>query len=89
MREGTGGAHAAEFGECPAATEAGAAETGSGEKGCRACWTINARFSGEVAPGSVTNDLGDCLQCGFLNLKQNENTDDLYEILVREVISLM
>jgi hypothetical protein len=76
----------AELGICPAATETLAAGGGSGRHGCLACWAITGKFSSEVVNGSL-NRLGDCLQCGFL--RQNENKDGLYDIIVREVISLM
>jgi hypothetical protein len=82
-----GGANVAASGVCPAANEAAIAETNSGKNGCRACWAINGKFSRELVPGSPPNRLGDCLQCDFL--KQNENEDGLYDIIIREVISLM
>jgi hypothetical protein len=82
-----GGTNAARLGVCPASAEAQAEAANAGKNGCRACWSIAGKFSREMVHGSPGSKHGDCLQCGFF--KMNENNDELYEVIVREVISLM
>ncbi len=81
-----GGSKAGELGVCPAAAEALTTGSHPERQGCLACWAITGKFSGEGVQGSPER-LGDCIRCDYL--KQNESKDGLYDIIVREVISLM
>lgn len=67
-----GGAKVRDLGLCPAATENRLSGINSGKNGGRACWALTSTLCGNEIQGTFTNKLGNCKQCDFFQMVQQE-----------------
>jgi hypothetical protein len=68
-----GGAKVAEFGVCPASTEAKYNGTNNGKNAGRYCWKIGGTLCGNQVQGNWAQKMENCLKCEFfLAVKKEE-----------------
>ena len=63
------------MGLCPASTESRLRGINSGENGGRACWALTGTLCGNRVQGTFASKLGDCRQCDFFQLVQQEEAN--------------
>jgi hypothetical protein len=61
-----------ELGICPAAINIKANGINCGINGGRACWAITGTLCGGKVQGSFAEKLGNCMNCEFYKIVQNE-----------------
>lgn len=72
-----GGAQTAEYGVCPAATEARAEGANGGHNGGRACWAIVGTLCKGVVQDTIAAKLHQCVGCDFRHAVEAEEGADL------------
>lgn len=70
-----GGARVVDLGLCPAATEIRLSGINRGEYGGRACWALTGTLCGNKVQGTFASKHGNCRQCDFFLLVQEEEAD--------------
>jgi hypothetical protein len=71
-----GGAHAAEFGVCPASTEKRLNGVHGGRNAGRACWVVAGTFCRGEVQGEFAKKFRSCRNCEFyLKVKEEEGVD--------------
>ena len=71
-----GGSKVAEFGVCPAATEAACDGINGGKNGGRYCWRVAGTFCEDEQQGTYAKKLMSCIYCDFLKAVQDELSKD-------------
>lgn len=67
-----GGAHVAELGVCPAATEMALDGANRGKASGRACWVVAGTFCGDLVQGTFAEKLQTCAECEFQKMVARE-----------------
>ena len=67
-----GGAKAAELGVCPASEERRLNGVNGGRCAGRGCWALTGTLCGGKVQGTYATKLGNCMQCEFFKLVQQE-----------------
>jgi len=70
-----GGVRVGDLGLCPASTEIRLRGVNRGENGGRACWALTGTLCGDKIQGTFASKLGDCRQCDFFLLVQQEEAN--------------
>lgn len=76
-----GGEKTAEFGICPATSDASAHGLNGGTNGGRICWSVAGTLSGVKAEGTFAKEKFTCISCDFFNFVENEEGIKNIEIL--------
>ncbi|MFA5844708.1 MAG: hypothetical protein WC971_07755 [Coriobacteriia bacterium] len=67
-----GGAHVADLGVCPAATEMALDGANLGKASGRACWVVAGTFCEGVVQGTFAQKLQSCTECEFKEIVARE-----------------
>lgn len=77
-----GGAHAEEYGVCPAATAVEGEGVNDGAMAGRICWAVSGTFCGGTVQGNFAKEELSCINCDFYMRVQAEQGTDNFILLM-------